>query len=122
MALLGLPRWRTVSKRATRDLGKDAASKSQPAHSDLLAEQTQTQDCSRTALCSVTKVHPVPTSSMLITVIVTPSAKKSPRNFTTITGAEAQLLYLRWDLNIHSTVRILSQTNKGEAMRESTPD
>lgn len=38
MALLGLPRWRSVSKRATRDLCKDTASKSQPAHSDPLTE------------------------------------------------------------------------------------
>lgn len=38
MALLSLPRWRSISKRAMRDLCKDTARKSQPAHSDALTE------------------------------------------------------------------------------------
>lgn len=61
MALLGLPRWRTVSKRATRDPGKDTASKSKPAHSDPLTGQTQY--CSCTLPCSVMKPRPVLTIS-----------------------------------------------------------
>lgn len=78
MALL-LPRWRTVSKRATRDLGKDTASKSQPAHSHPVAVLRRTQYCSHTERRSGTKVHPVLSISTVITVIFTPGAENAEK-------------------------------------------